>query len=650
MQLLGTSTESSNWRVGELESLLDHSNSKHLALRMPVVKIALLVCLVLLCSDICSVGSDASCNGPIPDTGCYVPPPLPAVIKDNASVPWESLTEQMLTMTRANVGNTYRFQQFLGKLQRGEEARIAALGGSVTMGIKCDGDPGEESRLKGHRMPWKCAWPQRVTEWLQAAYPHVPPERLLVVNLAKSSTTTQWADTNLMAVAQHDGHPLDGFDLFLVDYQINDQELGGDTTTYIKESTEELLLQLLTLPRRPAVVYFFTGSREWNLVGHTTSMEDPKFTSARPWLEDEQMKVLRYYQIPALSWRDALWPFAFSPSGKSHPLMRCQDHKHPTHCAHYVWAAVFAHFFRGEAQRYCAELEWSASRDRLSLESQELTNQGSQISATDLKGAHDQNNGSGLNGASGQDGAGGQDGASGQDGVSGQSSVANAWTSWSLETHPDVLPARRLTKDRPAPEGLKDQPGKLREPDPPAGAPDPPLGAFNASQKIPLTMLSVDKGQEEFVPSTMQPPGSWQYREDVEGKPGWIVEGPGGGEEISFDVMFTRRLVAAFMSSYENMGQVEVYIEKLKPAKGQQVDSPLEGLKVIRAAVKPATVLDSLWQKPSSQYSQKTLLDLPSPKSKAIPVRVRLKRLEAVNGSGPPRGLNKFKLLSILSY
>eukprot|EP00899_Mesostigma_viride_P016247 jgi/Mesvir1/24623/Mv25136-RA.1 len=447
-------------------------------------------------------------------------------------------------------------------------------GPTVTAGCAADGPEGDEARPQGPSRAAECAWSARVREWLHAAYPHTPRDRIQVINMAKGSTTTQWAGTFLFNYAERLGQSLKEFDIFFVDYQVNDQNAGRDIVRSIEPSTEELLVQLLSLPQAPAVVYLFSGTLEMNSMSRVTSAEDPKYLEARPWLEDEQMKVLRYYQVPVLSWRDAFWHSAFSPEGERNPLLVCHDGKHPTACLHYVWAAVVAHLFCVEVQLYCAEAEWRAQANR---------------AAPDIPRK----------------------------------------VSWR-----DMLPAKKLAKEK-----FKKLNGDRFEAKMERG--EPPRLA-------PLTVLSADGGEAEFLPVEIKPPGRWQFREDVAGKPGWIVEGPGGGEEISFDVMLSQRVVLGFMSSYENMGQVQVFVDKLQPTAGNTLP-PLKERVLLKQATAPAMVVDSLWRAKSSQYSQRTVIDIP-PKKPPIPVRVRLKRVEPKGGRNNPRGLNKFKLLALLSY
>eukprot|EP00899_Mesostigma_viride_P015591 jgi/Mesvir1/24032/Mv10770-RA.2 len=467
-------------------------------------------------------------------------------------------------------------------------------GSPVTLGFKCESPSAGKVPKELVRMPHPCAWPARLVDWLHRVYPDTPEEAIELVNLGQWATTSEWAAAQLLPLAQIRGDRLEEVDLFIVDYEINDEQSSRVRPAEMHARTESLLLQLLTLPQKPAVVYFFTGTQQSNSMAMAFDAKDEAYFQARPWLEDEEMRVLRYYDVPALSWRDAFWHVAFSPDGERHPFLECHNLDHPGGCLHCLWAAVAANMFRVEMQALCSEAAWGEDT----------------ISAA-------------------------------------QGEPGNA----SLLTSSDDLPAKlfqHLVKPASITTFLALHQNKTSSP-PRSSAGEPAGGSIMAARDFsPLTMLSVNLGEAAFTPVETTPPGQWQFREDVPGKPGWIVEGPGGGEEISFDVMMRRRLVVGFMSSYENMGRVEVYVDKLIEAHGQNDSSP-KLLELSRRADMPATVLDSLWQARSSQYSQKTVVDVP-PKAQPIPVRVRLRRIEPTRHEKTARGLNKFKLLAILSY
>eukprot|EP00899_Mesostigma_viride_P016268 jgi/Mesvir1/24642/Mv21950-RA.3 len=517
---------------------------------------------------------------------CQQPAPFSSLMRSRGGsrsvVPWESLTGEILAASRVYPGNNYRLQKVIQKLQAGDGARIAVAGGSVTLGYICDGSSSPEMQTHGRLKAWSCAWPQRLQEWLWLAYPSTPRDRLQVVNIAKQATTMQWAATFLSSYAKSLGHDVREFDLFIVDYEINDQHAGRDMTQVLVAATEELLVQLLTLPQAPAVLFFFAGTAEMNAVKGAAGRDDPKFIDARPWIQEEQMPLIRHYQVPALSWRDAFWPVAYSPSRQRHPLLDCHDNIHPTHCLHYVWAALVADLLRHQAEIYCRH----TGRQSSSYEP-----------ATGTRMAPHAN----------------------------ERGLFRKSTSY-------TVPENRLLAG-----GFK----KARH---------------EAHYRM-LTMLSVDVGREKFLPSEVNPPGGWQFREDMPGKPGWIVEGPGGGEEICFDVLFSRRIVLGYLRSYENMAQVQVFMDKLiappggssKPGSSPPKYSVVMSEWTPKRAASAAKVLDATWHGKSSQYYQATVVNNAAVQKPPMWVRVRLRRVPT-KGKGKPRGLNKFKLLAVLSY
>eukprot|EP00899_Mesostigma_viride_P016241 jgi/Mesvir1/24618/Mv21931-RA.1 len=549
---------------------------------------------------------------------CHEPPTFASVMKSRTGsiVPWDSLTSEMLTRSRVYPGNKYRLQKVAQKLQHGQGIRIAVAGGSVALGTPCE--PKKEGELKPRVCPWT-AWSSRLEEWLHAAYSSTPRDRIQVVNMARAATTSQWAATFLAGFAQQLGHPLSQFDMIIVDYENNDQHAGRDMVNTILVAAEELLVQLLELPQEPAVLYLFSGTKAFLAMKtrKPKGPKDPKFLNARPWMEDEQMRLLRHYQVPALSWRDAIWRAAFS-RGRRHPLLDCHDATHPTQCLHYVWAAVVADLLRHEARAYCMRAG-NALDAGMSTGKQSRNDHGGQA-AGGVSGVHQ----SMPKFATG-----------GHQVAPRPSHAAREMLGPAMSYQ---LPANRLTGGNKVPaKGLQ-----------------------------PLTLLSVDVGRDRFHCSEMRPPGSWQFREDVPGKIGWIVEGPGSGEEISFDVLFSRRIVMAYLRSYENMGQVQVFVDNLLvpnsgngsfssresefvPAQKMGDDTTQESRLLVQRAALPAKVLDGLWKSRSSQYFQMTIVDSVV-KKEPVWVRVRLGRLASSKGKGPSRGKNKFKLLAVISY
>eukprot|EP00899_Mesostigma_viride_P016195 jgi/Mesvir1/24577/Mv21906-RA.2 len=437
--------------------------------------------------------------------------------------------------------------------------------------------------------------------------------------MARGATTSQWAAAFLAGFAEQLGHPLSEFDLIIVDYENNDQHAGKEMVKTILEAAEELLMQLLELPQEPAVLYLFSGAKAFLAMKtrNPKGPKDPKFLNARPWMEDEQMRLLRHYQVPALSWRDAIWRAAFS-RGRRHPLLDCHDATHPTQCLHFVWAAVVADLLRHEARAYCMRagnlLDAGMSTDK------------------QLRSDH---HGQAAGGVSGVHQSMPKSATGGRQVAPRPSHAAREMLGPAMSYQ---LPANRLTGGNKVPvKGLQ-----------------------------PLTLLSVDVGQDRFHCSEMRPPGSWQFREDVPGKIGWIVEGPGSGEEISFDVLFSRRIVMAYLRSYENMGQVQVFVDKLVVPTGGNASSPSSQSEsssaqkmgddmtqkpkyLVHRATSPAKVLDGYWKSRSSQYFQMTIVDSVA-KQEPVWVRVRLSRLSSSKGKGPSRGTNKFKLLAVISY
>ena len=72
------------------------------------------------------------------------------------------------------MGTRSRLEAFAGKLLRGQPATVVTLGGSVTFGA-------------GASDPNKTAWPARLLDWLEYAFPR---SKLTLLNRAIPATTS----------------------------------------------------------------------------------------------------------------------------------------------------------------------------------------------------------------------------------------------------------------------------------------------------------------------------------------------------------------------------------------------------------------------------------------------------------------------------
>lgn len=168
----------------------------------------------------------------------------------------------ILDRSVANLGDTARIQHVLAKARRGENIVVGAIGGSITDG--------------GHVRPG-ARYGKRVTTWFQKTFPKAAAK---YVNAGVGATGSDFGALR----AQRDllRHKPD---LVIVEFAVNEPNEKASA-----ESMEGLVRQILKQPNHPAVIMLFTmrktgkNSQEW------------------------QGKVGMHYDVPMVSYRDALWP------------------------------------------------------------------------------------------------------------------------------------------------------------------------------------------------------------------------------------------------------------------------------------------------------------------------------------------------------
>ena len=168
----------------------------------------------------------------------------------------------ILDRSVANLGDTARIQHVLAKARRGENIVVGAIGGSITDG--------------GHVRPG-ARYGKRVTTWFQKTFPKAAAK---YVNAGVGATGSDFgalrAQRDLLAHKP---------DLVIVEFAVNEpNELAS------AESMEGLVRQFLKHPNHPAVILLFTMHRNG--------------TNAQEW----HGKVGMHYDLPMVSYRDALWP------------------------------------------------------------------------------------------------------------------------------------------------------------------------------------------------------------------------------------------------------------------------------------------------------------------------------------------------------
>lgn len=168
----------------------------------------------------------------------------------------------MLARSLVSTGNTARLQQVFARAQQGGTLVVGTIGGSITQGAAAS-----KPELR---------YPNRIAAWWQAQFPQAKIE---LVNAGIGATGSSYgvmrADRDLLSKKP---------DFIVVEYGVND---GNDRLS--AESYEGLVRQILRQPNQPAVVLLFMMTREGR--------------NAQEW----QTKVGQHYDLPMVSYRDAVW-------------------------------------------------------------------------------------------------------------------------------------------------------------------------------------------------------------------------------------------------------------------------------------------------------------------------------------------------------
>ena len=186
-----------------------------------------------------------------------------------------------------STGDLSRVWQVMAKAQRGEKVTVAVIGGSITQGAKAT-----KPELR---------YGSLVADWWRKAFPNAQIE---FVNAGVGATGSNFAALR----AQRDllSHQPD---FVVVEFGVND----GNTQAFA-ETLEGLTRQILKQPNQPAVVQLF--------MMHTGG------GNAQEW----HSKVGAHYNLPIVSYRDALWPEIQAKRLAWDVVMA--DEVHPNDCGH----------------------------------------------------------------------------------------------------------------------------------------------------------------------------------------------------------------------------------------------------------------------------------------------------------------------------
>ncbi len=175
----------------------------------------------------------------------------------------QALSEAIIARARLSDGNPARLDRVFARARRGEPITIGVIGGSITHGQQA-------SRPE-------LAYASLVARWWSDAFPQ---SKVTLVNAGVNGTGSGYGclrvQQDLLAA-----HP----DFVIVEFGVNDRDDLAHVQTF-----EGVVRQIMVDPHQPAVLLLF-------MMHHIG-------TNAQAL----QSEVGRQYQLPMISFRDALWP------------------------------------------------------------------------------------------------------------------------------------------------------------------------------------------------------------------------------------------------------------------------------------------------------------------------------------------------------
>lgn len=209
------------------------------------------------------------------------------------------LNDSMKKHMFARIGNTSRLRKVFEKALRGEPICFVALGGSITQRFNASS---EES-----------CYAFLTFKWLERRF---PKSDVKYVNAGIGATGSLIALHRL----QHDVLAYNP-DIVIVEFSVNESD-----GAFTEESYDNLMFNLLHSPTHPAVI--------------PLGMVDSRGKSA----QKTHLKVAEYYNLPFLSYRDAVW--GEIEAGRLKWQDTSDDIIHPTDDGHAVAAEIITEYFK----------------------------------------------------------------------------------------------------------------------------------------------------------------------------------------------------------------------------------------------------------------------------------------------------------------
>ncbi|MEI7634404.1 MAG: SGNH/GDSL hydrolase family protein [bacterium] len=214
-------------------------------------------------------------------------------------------TSELIVRSVAYPGDTARLDRVMEKALRGEPLTLGVVGGSITEG-------GVASSVDKR-------WANRVAAWWTATF---PKSKLTFVNAGLGAT-----GSNIGAHRVQRDLLCHKPDFVVIEFAVNDNCTSG-----AMETMEGLVRQILALPNQPAALMLCTM--------HQDGMNTQPFHDL----------IGRYYGLPIISYRDALWPEIQAGRIKWSDI--AGDHVHPNDLGH----QYLAEFVTGYLKQTLAHL------------------------------------------------------------------------------------------------------------------------------------------------------------------------------------------------------------------------------------------------------------------------------------------------------
>lgn len=207
------------------------------------------------------------------------------------------ISQEMYNRSVLREGNNARLKKVIEKAKAGETVKIGVLGGSITGGAAASS--------------WDKAYGKNLVNWWAAQFPKCDVE---YYNAGIGST-----GSIIAAHRAYDDLLVNEPDLVVVDFSVNDSGTATD-----KEAYESVIRQVLKSEKAPAVIIISFMSEG----GHN--------------YQDMHLEIAEHYDLPMISFRDALWPEM--EDGTYNWDEFYPDYIHPNNRGHKMAADLIVHY------------------------------------------------------------------------------------------------------------------------------------------------------------------------------------------------------------------------------------------------------------------------------------------------------------------